>query len=299
MSKKLSISPDYKNIIKEIAKFLYQKKFLLARRVIVLIWPFIILFFSFPLFKLLNGNKEIDSSSPIAVIIILFIIIWGLFSLIWINLQRIFLFIEKIIWIDSFYDKKSLSDKESRKISKKLIKSVVFNYLKLFFNYYIFGYIIYFALVILTFLIMIKWTNNVTAFSFFIFLVFGPLVSWVYFYYIDIKLRYFWFIYLDRFGGEDFSFKKIKKEMLNLNKVAKSEAFKKILVSNFGIASINSISKGIVNLLTFHLSKLGDLGKTTSQSINYFTTEYTNQATSIGRIITKYLLYKNARKLLN
>ncbi len=214
----------------------------------------------------------------------------------YIYFMRMLFFIEKVIWIDSFFDKENISDKESFTIAKNIFIPVMKIKIKLFFNYYFMGFVFYFGVIVICFLVGIKQNIEfLVIVSIADLVVVGPIALYVYFYYLDIKLRYFWFIYLDQYGTSSFSYSKIKDEMFKLNAISKGESYKKILIMNFGISSVNAIVNVVVSALVSNLEKLGGFEGAAGQSIKFFSEEYFNQVDSIGKLLTKYLLYRHAR----
>jgi hypothetical protein len=83
--------------------------------------------------------------------------------------------------------------------------------------------------------------------------------------------------------------------MHKLNEISRGESYKKILVMNFGISSVNEISHGIIRLLTARFKRMGGFRGAAGKSTEFFLEEYSNQVADIGKIFTKYLLYRHAR----
>jgi hypothetical protein len=296
------ISPTYTEIIKKMAQFLKDKKWSLFKRTLLIVWPFFIFFFYFPVFELLHKGEEVTSESPSFFMFIGGILLLGGFATLYAYLMRQVFFIEKVIWIDSFFDQKEISDAESFRIARKLFIPVIKMKVLLFLNYYLIGFIFYFG-VLAGIISAIPYVGEgllgeTTAVALIAQLLLGPVLVWIYYYYLDIKLRYFWMIYLDRYGSDDFSYKNIKLEMFRLNEISKSASYKKIIIMNFGIASVSAITKGIIESLTSFLEGLGSFGIAAGNSLDMFIEEYFNQAASMGKTFTKYVLYKHARAVL-
>src|SRR5690349_1099067 len=115
-------SPQYAPILEEIGKHLKERKSLLLKRSLQIMWPLFILFAygtvlnNFYDLKSIADNHEQGLFAPIFIPLW---IIWGL-SLIYILVMRSIFFVEKLIWIDSHFDGKNLEPRSSWKIAKKL-----------------------------------------------------------------------------------------------------------------------------------------------------------------------------------
>lgn len=70
---------------------------------------------------------------------------------------------------------------------------------------------------------------------------------------MKIKLRYAWFLFIDNYGKEQFSYRELFIEMNELNKINKSDAFKKSLVTTLGTDFVKDFLQTSIN---FTLGKL-------------------------------------------
>jgi hypothetical protein len=218
--------------------------------------------------------------------------------------------IEKNIWVDSFFDNKNLEPQASLRIAKKLFWPGFKLRLQIFIRYYLipctlvlipFIYFFYLVSQLLPKDIFSPNNFNMGSADWMFLLgsfVLIPLILWIYFYYLNIKLRYIWFIFLDNFGKSDFSFQKLKSEMDKLNSISKSELFKKSLIMNIGVDT----TKGLINFSMWSalrsLNGIGKGGEVAGSVIGAYGSELTNQLASYSKIIGNYILYRFACSVL-
>ena len=124
-----------------------------------------------------------------------------------------------------------------------------------------------------------------------------PIGVFVYQYWVRVKLRYAWFIFLDHYG-QDYSFKLLQDEVKKLNNISKSDAFLKSLVLNIGADSAAAVSNLAVQGITAGFGMLGNTGKLVGQVTRIYGEELTRQVTDLGNIAGQYILYRFARKQL-
>jgi hypothetical protein len=126
----------------------------------------------------------------------------------------------------------------------------------------------------------------------------------VYSYYITVKLRYTWFIFIDTYTNADLNMGAILKQMKELNTVMKSESFKKALVLEFGTDSVAAVTSLAVSVISEGISKgasllggSGALGEMLGGLTKTYGQELAKQAASYGNIVAMYMLYRSARKV--
>ncbi|MEO8637723.1 MAG: hypothetical protein ABI430_02380 [Candidatus Taylorbacteria bacterium] len=293
-----TLPPTYKEIFEEIGRQLKLRKSALFKRILLITWPYLLLIVvSYVLnliydFNSFSQDQKFIYFEALAVYLIL--------AVIYSQIIRFIFKIEKQIWIDSFFDKKNLSPSESWKIARKLFWPAIDFRIKLWLQYYfvpIAVIIVAFGLVIMIFVPIF---NSSTGYeiilnsSLVLFVVFViGLVA--YGYYLKTKLRYTWFIFLDKFGT-DHSYKLMLEEMRKLNNVSKSETFKKSLILSIGANSVNSIAQLAIGSISLGLAQFGNTGKMVGGLMRVYSEEASRQATDLGNISAQYVLYRFARK---
>ncbi|PIP34083.1 hypothetical protein COX69_00085 [Candidatus Falkowbacteria bacterium CG_4_10_14_0_2_um_filter_48_10] len=133
-----------------------------------------------------------------------------------------------------------------------------------------------------------------------IFLVnmFSVASLFIYFYYLKVKLRYVYFIFLDYYNSDGFSCARIIKEMNRFNQKYKEVTATRTLLFILGSQLINSISSYVLSGLQTGLGSFGLGGKILGNSMRIFGEELSKQLTSFSRMIAVYLLYKFIRSEL-
>lgn len=297
-AKLATVPPTYKQLLEEIGRQLSQRKSALLKRVLLITWPFLLLVVTFFLLGKANGSE--GSTYEQVGQWIFPLIVYVLAAVIYSSVVRFIFDIEKRIWIDSFFDQKNLALSDSWKLAKKIFWDALIFRLKIFVRYYfipIAAVILLEVIVIYISTIFFKTTEAraniiiVSSISFVVLLI-GLLV---YSYYIRTKLRYAWFIFLDKFGP-NYSHSSVIEEMLNLNKISESEAFKKSLILSIGTDSINGLAQSVVGIISRSMSNLGDVGNVLGGVLSVYGNEASRQVTDFGNISANYILYRFARK---
>jgi hypothetical protein len=120
----------------------------------------------------------------------------------------------------------------------------------------------------------------------------------VYSYYIKIKLRYTWFLFMDMYGTA-YSYDALVAEMNKLNDISKSDTFKKSLVANLGTDSVKVLTQSAVSMISRGMSYFGgEAGRVLGAITQIYAQEATRQITDLANIAAQYILYRFARKEL-
>lgn len=246
-----------------------------------------------------------------------------LFTKIWIYLYIAFPFvfaytlifahlfsIEKHIWIDSFFDRQNLDTKKSMRIAKRLFIQTLIARLQLFCRYYLLPCVT--TLVSLSYVFYVTWRltpmSNVGTsippnfnINWTLFLVSGGLglttaiLSWFYFYYLRIKLRFFWPLFLDHYGKGKFSFRLIVAEMIKFNMVHKNEAFKQLLAIHIGTdtaqAVVTSVGAGFLGVI----ANKNKYVEAVAIAGTLIVSEMAHQFASLSKITANYMIYRYIR----
>lgn len=290
-------TPSYSALYESIKNHLNRYSSALAKRVLLIVWPGLLYI---TVYSFLN-EFEISEESFLFRIMLYIGIFFLPFALVYIfALTHLFSF-EKVLWIDSYHDKARLGLKGSFRVAKKLFwASFVFR-LYLFFRYYFFPLAAFLFLAIVA--IIIPGENENYRYNPFLWIAgaifLGPIILYIYFYYLKIKLRYVWFLYLDLYGNQGFFYRNIFSEMRLLNAVGKSEIFQKSLVVSLGADVVQSVVGFSLGAM-FHgmMGGSGRAGRVIAGTVSAYANEVTAQASSLAKLAANYILYLYSREQL-
>lgn len=300
MQQNINLPPAYKQTIEEIGKQLQLRKKLLFKRVLLIIWPILL---GVIIGYLLNSIYDLELLSVEQETWgIIVATIYILCSVIYARVVGFIFEIEKQIWIDSFFDQKHIDSDTSWKISKKLFWPGLMYRLKIFCWYYLLpvgSLLILIGAVVVSLVVNTDGADDkvgIVRYAMFALSAFAVGVVF-YIYFLKIRLRYSWFIFLDTFGGV-YSFGDLMLEMNKLNAISKTETFKKSLVANLGTDSLKGLTNVVVGTLALSISKLGGVGEALGSLTRVYGNELARQTTDLANITAQYLIYKFARKEL-
>jgi MFS family permease len=278
---------SYREILIEMGRQLKERKGILMKRILYILWPvllgFILLYVGNKLYEMgFMINESIFYYASIA-----FIFCWFVFAIVWGAVIRIIFALEKRIWVDSYFDKIALTDKESWKISKKLLLPSMLMRLNLFFRFYLIPFLLYIVAVYFLFKI------NDFHWSIYVLVVIGGIVLlWIYSYYLRIKLRFAWFLFLDLFGKDSFSYSKLFQEMTKLNDVHRGESFKKSLIVNLGTDTLEGVTKMTIGSISKGMGAMGEVGQVSGSIFRILGEETARQTSSFAKIAATYVIYR-------
>jgi len=203
--------------------------------------------------------------------------------------------VERIIWIDSFFDKVPLEASQSWKLAKRLFWPSVGLDVVIFIRYYLI-----FSLVLLaaagTYIYLL--TTGVMQFQMLpliLCLAVTAAAIWSYVTYVQIKLRYAWFLFIDLYGQDSFSYRRMLQEMKRLNEVIKQEAFKKLLVTTLGVDTTAEAANILIGTGARALSHRGNAGNAAGFYVNTIGGEYVAIASDYSKQVAYYMFYSVAR----
>jgi len=291
---------DYQYILFIIKDQIPKRSKLIAKRTAIITWPALIYI---GIFSFLQGLNEAT---------LRLLMIATPFILVYVLLFSHLFSIEQTIWIDSYFDGKDLEPSISLKIARKLFWKTLSIRMVLFIRYY-----------------LLPTTLLILALAYFCYLVFQPnslaviipdvlkarsenpnlailliyftviaILSWVYIYYISIKLRYVWFIVLDNYGNPYFSTHELLTTMRQLNNISKSDSFKKSLLIHIGADTVKAVADNVIWAGLSAINKMGKSGKIFSGVSGGYATEVTNQISSYSKKIGDYILYRSAHLVM-
>ncbi len=289
-----SLSPSYQEIFQEIGRQLSLRKKILAKRTLLIVWPFLLLIIIFYFFGQ-KYNLNPFSSNGLSFYSVGYLVAVVL-AVIYSSIIRFIFSIEKRIWIDSFFDKKNLEPAQSWRIARTLFWPAFVLRFKICLSYYLIPTVLFIVIFIIgtQAIAVVGIQGNSQLLLIIISILLAALIGFIaYGYYLKTKLRYTWFIFLDKWGA-NYSYPTFLAEMKKLNEVSKSETFKKSLLANVGTDSINSIAKLAIDSISFGLEQLG--GQVAADIIRVYGNEASRQATDLANISAQYVLYRFALK---
>lgn len=300
------MTPTYKEIIKEIGAQIIARKKLLLLRTGMIIWPVllaIILGYGANSFYGEQYLEQVIFSFPNILYIIAYIVL----AIIYMSIVGFIFEIEKRIWIDSFFDKKEISGKVSWGLAKKLLWPAIIFRFNIFFKYYFVPLMILLVIIfvppVLVITNSIDLSSNTILFSYFGVMIASIIAFIIYNYYLRIKLRFSWFVFLDMYKGGKLEINTIYEKMNLLNVTAKSEGFKKALILTVGVDSIKAITTQLVVIMTEGLKAvsmgipgLGNAGRALGDLTQAYGQALIKQVTSYAEIVSIYILYRTAHQ---
>jgi hypothetical protein len=289
---------SYKEMLTAMGERLNERKPLLLKRVLLMQWPFLLLIPFIYIFQEREYYKTLSTENAFLYggIFVGYLLLAAIYSVI-----VSFTFeIEKQIWIDSYFDNRDLDQSQSWRIARALFWPAFVFRLKISLRYYFLpigtALIAIAALCYGTFTM----TNDVTvqsnltiAVSITGLVVFIGLA--LYGYYIKTKLRYTWFIFLDRFGNNQ-THAALIEEMKKLNAISASDTFKKSLMASLGTDTVKGLVSMTVSGFAGALSSSGEIGKALGGAIQIYGQEANRQMTDFANQAAQYVLYRFARK---
>jgi hypothetical protein len=214
--------------------------------------------------------------------------------------------IEKMIWIDSFFDRKNLTTKESFTISKKLFWPFLKLNIVLFFRYYLIIILATPVAIIggIYFIVLISGDGPLVFFGVYSSIIIA-ILAW--FYFMRIKLRYIRFVFLDNYKGTSLNISDTIDTTKKLNQIFKSESFKKALFTQLGVGTAQAVTNMVINTMTSLVaaggSMLGGVGGESVRAVagiaNVYTKEYARQIADLSRVVGMYVIYREALKQLS
>jgi hypothetical protein len=289
-----TLPPTYHQLLQEMGRQIGQRKSALMKRVLLITWPYLLLVVVGYISKNTFNLKALAPDAQVEIVTV--IAVYFVLALAYTMVISFIFQIEKQIWVDSFFDQKPLSLQQSWRIARKLFWPA-FNFrVKLWFHYFGIPFIIVLAAIVAFFWVLITGAFGDQLVMIWLVGFFGVMVGIVFYkYFLRIKLRYSWFIFLDKFGNTD-SYDVMINEMNTLNQISKSETFKKSLIANLGTDSINSLVQMAVGTISMGFAQFGEVGKAVGQVLNIYGKEMSRQTTDLANISAQYILYRFARK---
>lgn len=283
---------------KQIFARLNERKYLLLQRALLAVWPALVTLAVAYAFwganvSNENGGEAIWASiqaRPIEGWVVGALIV---FSMVWGAVANAVLSIERVIWVDSYFDGKNLAPKESLRIARRLFPSAVRVWIWSWFRYWFPQ---------LVFLVLAGAAIAGAAFAGVepvILLVAGittliVLAFWSFF--VGVKLRNLWFIFLDHHDGAHVETRVIADELDRLNATMKTKEFAKYVLSVAGVDTLAALTKMIAALAAQASGASKFLDRTVvGQGVKIYGQAVAAQAQAFARAIAAYVFYRAAR----
>ncbi len=301
------MTPTYTEIIKQIGAQISARKKLLFLRTLAIMWPVLLaIIIGYGAVHVYGQDyvEQVVLTFPYIIYIAAYIVL----AIIYMWVVGFIFEIEKRIWIDSFFDKREISSAKSWNISKKLLwPAIVFRF-NIFFKYYFIPSIVFSGILFSPALVYKNIGNYVNTNALYIYgliVIVSVIALSIYNYYLRIKLRFSWFVFLDTYKGGQVDTNSIYEKMNHLNMTAKSDGFKKALILNVGVDSVSVITRQLVVVMTEGLKAvsmgvpgLGNAGRMLGDLTNAYGQSVIKQVASYAEIVSIYILYRTAHKEL-
>lgn len=201
--------------------------------------------------------------------------------------------IEKRVWLDSYFDKKNLTSRGSKRVALKLLPQVFVLGLRIFFRYILPPIILLFAV----WVALASIRENINGYLY-IFLFLLPVALLVTYYklFLPIKLRFLWFLFLDTYQSRRLSYWKIFRVMKLLNKAGRNEQVLKALSYKVGADITQNIVDVILNQMAMGFSGFGKTGGVLGKIAQGMAGTYSKQLLSYAQLTANYILYREARQ---
>ena len=292
-------TPTYREILKGVGQQLAARKKDIFKRILLLSWPLAILAGVLYVTKSNGSLNQFLHNDPTLFLIISIIVIVVLVP--YYYFISFLVSIEKHLWIDSSFDKRPMDSKTSWHIAWELLFPVIGLTFQVILRYYIPSIIA----VILGFLGLAFLSSHTDLIGLVGNIMWLPVICivlvllvGVYFYFLRVHLRFIFFLFIDRFNNDNFSYSALFHEMKQLNAICKTENFKKALVINFGSDVFYSISLFVLGAIQVGLNSLGSVGGFLGAVARPVAEESARQIKSYARLTAIYLLYVQARSML-
>lgn len=289
---------------KQIFARLNERKYLLLQRALLAVWPGLATlavayaFWGSALANEESGGELIWASiqaRPMEGWIVGALLVA---SMVYGALANAVLAIERIIWVDSYFDGKNLSPAESLRVARRLFPSAVRLWVWSFFRYW---------LAPLAFLVLapagLIFAGYAGVFEgvFVAIAVLGAFVAFaVWSYLVTLRTRNLWFLFLDHHDGERADTAAIPAELDRINRETKTKEFLKYIGSTVGVDSLAGLVKLIASLGAQASGASRVLDRTVlGQGVKMYGQALAAQAQSFARVIAAYVFYRAACQRLS
>ncbi len=224
--------------------------------------------------------------------------LFAIYSVIHAEFIRTIFSFEQKLWIDASFKQKNISGMESWAIARKIFWPVIRFRLFLFYKYYLLPVVIYFGLIAI--LIITAANNLLWPWWFFPIVLFGgPILIWIYDrYYMGLKTKYAWFLFVDMYCPDNFTYKSLFSELNKLNNVDKKSANKTAIKMLAGVDFLSLGTDMTSSVVTNTVASAGELGKMIAAISRPLLQESAATINDFTQLVGFYILYDSALKLL-
>jgi len=288
---------SYPEILQSIGDQLKHRQSSIVKRVALTSLPLIIavvaLIFSDKIRQDLHFSDQVFTTYLVVFgILFLFALPWAVIT------NRIFR-VERVIWIDSYFDKVALSDNESWRLAIKLFWPNVIISLLIFLRYYLILVVLWIAAFTLYGFYVSQKMTDFQILVYIIALIAIPLTFALYSFVVKVRLRYLLFVFLDMYRTPEFSYNSLFKEAIRINRVTKGDAFKKTLVTMLGAeAAENAINVVASYMISASTSQLGGTGQAAGAAVGMAASEVAVANRDYAEVTTFYIYYQVGRSIL-
>jgi hypothetical protein len=292
---------------KQIFARLNERKYLLLQRALLAIWPALLtILLAYAFWGSAVDNEENGLELIFASVaarpmegwivggMLLASIVYGVI----INAA---LSIERIIWVDSYFDGKNLSPQESFRVARRLLPSAVRFWIWSWFRFWLLPLAAFAGSLALAVLVgsgafggradAVLWGLGTGLAGIVGFIVWS--------FYLSIRLRNLWFLFLDHHDGERVETEKMVEEMDRINHETKTKEFLKYVASVAGVDTVTGLTKMVLSLGSQVSGASKFLDRTLAgQGVKMYGQALAAQAQSFARAIAAYVFYRAARTRL-
>ncbi len=289
----------FTEVAKQIFARLNERKYLLLQRALLAVWPGLVtLAVAYAFWGNAVANEDAGAeliwasvqARPMEGWIVGALVV---LSAVYGALANAVLSIERLVWVDSFFDGKNLTPRESLRVARRLFPSAVRLWLWSFGRYW---------LAPLAFLVLapivLLFAGYAGAFDglFVAIAILGAFVAFaVWSYFLTVKTRNLWFLFLDHHDGERADTAAIPAELDRINRETKTKEFLKYIGSTVGVDSFAGLVKMVAQLGAQASGASRVLDRTVlGQGVKMYGQAVAAQAQSFARTIAAYVFYRAA-----
>lgn len=281
----------YKEMLAHAAAQVQQRAGLLSGRVFLITWPFLVLI------ALQYVAVSVYAESVSIQIRFSLLSIWAIFSIFYGLIAGTIFHIEKILWVDSYFDGHNLTPQQSWRIARRLLLPTFKLYFVLMLRYFIIPILFIIGGIFLLGPVSNYFSVNGSNMQ----AVLGALgvglfffLPTIYIFILKIKMRFIWFLFLDTYGS-DISWKDFFSEIKKLNSVATRQSVTKTLIAEFGAGTLSGLASVLTSGLRNNIDQAVSGGQAIGRVISFYINSVANQMAALGRNAAIYLLYLYAR----
>lgn len=285
--------PKYREIMNQVRSELDKRKGLLFGRVLLLAAPYLLLPTLFYVIVSIIYKLGESALSPrqelflaIALIVMALVLLWNII------IGRIFK-IERILWVDSYFDEIPLSSSESWKLAASLFWPSLLLDFSIFFRYYALPLLITIAVAIgVTTVFQQSYIVYICA------IILTCIGFSIYTFMIGLRLRYIWFVFIDMYGTPGYSIDAIYKQMYILSEQLQQEDFKRLIASTL---TIDVTAEGADLGLSATTNLIGMIGgpfRDAARMVQYVGSLMIRASQHYARMVSYYMFYRLARQSL-